>query len=125
MSLRIAAVAAIAIACGVSSLAGSVEARTGEDHVTREARYAKALRHAIAQHWTPPAIDRGATCRVRVRQLPGGEVLNAEPMSDCSFDAAAQASLVRAVYRAAPLPYAGFEPVFARDLTITFTMPTP
>lgn len=120
-----AAAIAIAIAGGALSIAGSVEARDAADEVTPEARYGQALRRAVAQHWTPPAFDTVATCRVRVRQLPGGEVLDAEPLPDCGFDTAAQASLVRAVYRADPLPYAGFEQVFARDLTITFTAPTP
>lgn len=124
MSARAAVAAVLAMSLGIAvSADGAAPQEPGVAKL--QARYAMAVRRAITQQWTPPEIDAGASCRVQVRQLPGGDVLAVEIQPDCDFDAPAQASLVRAVHRAAPLPYAGFEDVYARDLTVTFTAPTP
>lgn len=87
-----------------------------------EQRYGAAVRDAIQRVWIAPhGLPANAGCRLAIKQLPGGEVVAVEVMPDCAFDAEARQSLVRAVQRAAPLPYIGFEPVFSRSLTITFT----
>ncbi|MCD9007768.1 TonB C-terminal domain-containing protein [Luteimonas sp. XNQY3] len=86
------------------------------------ARYGAALREAIQNAWlVPEGIPADARCRLVIQQLPGGDVVAVDALPDCAFDAVARQSLLRAVQRAAPLPYAGFEPVFSRSLTITFT----
>ncbi|PBJ83509.1 hypothetical protein CMZ84_03125 [Lysobacteraceae bacterium NML93-0399] len=124
MPARAAVAAMLAMSLGIAVPAAG--ATPQEPEVAKlEARYAMAVRRAITQQWTPPQIEAGASCRVQVRQLPGGDVLAVEARPDCGFDAPAQDSLVRAVHRAAPLPYVGFEDVYVRDLTITFTAPTP
>lgn len=118
---RVAGTAAVLV--GMSAVAAPFAACADADGAL-EQRYAAALRAAVQAQWVlpgPPAP--GASCRVSIRQLPGGDVLLAEPMPDCGFDADGRDALVRAVLRAAPLPYAGFERVFSRDLVITFTTP--
>ncbi|KAF1720887.1 hypothetical protein [Pseudoxanthomonas wuyuanensis] len=83
--------------------------------------YGQALRRAVQQVWTMPAtLATGESCRVHIRQLPGGEVLDAEVQPDCVFDDAGRRSLQAAVLKASPLPYAGFEAVFQRNLVLNF-----
>lgn len=85
------------------------------------ARYRAALQAAIASKWTrPDTVPLGARCRIHIRQLPGGEVMSAEVSSPCAYDEQGRRSIEAAVLKAQPLPYAGFEPVFSRDLTINF-----
>lgn len=83
--------------------------------------YGQALRGAVQQWWTMPSTpSTGESCRVRIRQLPGGEVLDAEVLPGCVFDDAGKQSLQAAVLKASPLPYAGFEAVFRREAVLNF-----
>lgn len=86
-----------------------------------QARYAAALQEAILAKWTrPETVPVGARCRLVIRQLPGGEVMSAEVTSPCAYDEQGRRSIEAAVLKAQPLPYAGFESVFARTLTLNF-----
>ncbi|MCF7221988.1 cell envelope integrity protein TolA [Marilutibacter chinensis] len=85
------------------------------------ARYGDALRDAVVAHWIrPQSVSPGARCMLLVRQLPGGDVVSAEVSSPCDYDEAGRASIEAAVYKAQPLPYAGFETVFQRQLLLNF-----
>ncbi|HWU70627.1 MAG TPA: cell envelope integrity protein TolA, partial [Pseudoxanthomonas sp.] len=71
--------------------------------------------------WTrPESVPLGTRCRVIIRQLPGGNVMSAEVQPGCPMDQAGQDSLERAVLKAQPLPYRGFETVFNRQLNFNF-----
>jgi len=84
-------------------------------------RYAAAIQEAVLRQWTrPESIPVGTRCKVVIRQLPGGEVVSAEVQPGCAMDAAGQDSVERAVLKAQPLPYRGYESVFARTLTLNF-----
>lgn len=87
-----------------------------------QARYAAALRAAILRQWVrPPAVIEGATCRVLIEQSPGGQVVKAHvDSSACPLDELGRQSVIRAIFRAEPLPYQGFERVFNRSLALTF-----
>ena len=86
-----------------------------------QARYAAALQQAILSKWTrPETVPLGAACRLTIRQLPGGEVMSAEVSSPCAYDEQGRRSIEAAVLKAQPLPYAGFESVFQRNLTLNF-----
>lgn len=86
-----------------------------------EARYAAALQEAILSKWTrPETVPVGTRCRLVIKQLPGGEVMSAEVSSPCAYDEQGRRSIEAAVLKAQPLPYAGFEKVFARTLTLNF-----
>lgn len=87
-----------------------------------KARYAAALQKAIESKWTrPETIPLGATCTLTIKQLPGGEVMSADVVaSRCSYGEAGRRSIEAAVLKAQPLPYLGFEEVFARTLTLNF-----
>jgi colicin import membrane protein len=87
-------------------------------------RYASALQAAITQKWVrPDNIPSGAVCRLVIRQLPGGEVIDAQVSAPCVYDEAGRRSIEAAVLKAQPLPYAGFEKVFQRQLTLNFRAP--
>lgn len=89
-----------------------------------QARYAAALQAAITAKWTrPDSIPPGALCRLVIRQLPGGEVVSAEVGSPCAYDEQGRRSIEAAVLKAQPLPYAGFERVFQRTVTLKFRAP--
>lgn len=84
-------------------------------------RYAAAIQEAVLRQWTrPESVPVGTRCKVVIRQLPGGEVVSAEVQPGCAMDAAGQDSVERAVLKAQPLPYRGYESVFARTLTLNF-----
>lgn len=88
------------------------------------AAYQLAIQNAVERNWIrPDTIPPGTPCRIRVVQIPGGDVINAEVVQPCAFDAIGQRSLEAAVLRAEPLPFAGFETVFRRELLFNFKAP--
>ena len=88
------------------------------------AAYQLAIQNAVERNWIrPETIPPGTPCRIRVVQIPGGDVISAEVVQPCSFDPIGQRSLEAAVLRAEPLPFAGFESVFRRELVFNFKAP--
>ena len=86
-----------------------------------QARYAAALQAAIVAKWTrPDSIPLGGLCRLIIRQLAGGEVVDVQVSSPCAYDEQGRRSIEAAVLKAQPLPYQGFEAVFNRNLTLNF-----
>jgi colicin import membrane protein len=89
-----------------------------------EGAYVLALQNAVERNWIrPETVPPGTPCDIRVVQIPGGDVISAEVVRPCGFDAIGQRSLEAAVLRAEPLPFAGFESVFRRELLFTFRAP--
>ena len=85
------------------------------------ARYAAALQEAILRNWTrPDTVPTGQRCRIVIRQIPGGEVVDAKVDPSCPYDELGRRSVEAAVLKAQPLPYVGFESVFQRTLTLNF-----
>lgn len=85
------------------------------------ARYKAALIEAIQRNWTrPDNVPIGQRCKIVIRQLPGGEVIDAKVDPSCPYDELGRRSVEAAVLKAQPLPYAGFESVFNRTLILTF-----
>jgi len=92
----------------------------GTDNDLR-ARYAAALQAAILRNWTrPETVPTGQRCRIVIRQIPGGQVVDAQVDPSCPYDEQGRRSVEAAVLKAQPLPYAGFERVFERTLTLNF-----
>lgn len=86
------------------------------------ARYQAAIQEAVLSKWSrPDTVPLGARCRLIIRQLPGGRVNSAEVVEPCAYDEQGRRSIEAAVLKAQPLPYAGFETVFSRQLNINFT----
>lgn len=85
------------------------------------ARYAAALTDAIQRNWTrPDSVPLGQRCVINIRQIPGGQVISARVDPSCPYDELGRRSIEAAVLKAQPLPYAGFEPVFNRNLRLNF-----
>jgi colicin import membrane protein len=84
-------------------------------------RYAAALTQAIRSNWTrPDNVPLTVRCVIHITQLPGGKVINVEVDAACPYDALGRRSVEAAVLKAQPLPYAGFESVFSRELKLNF-----
>ena len=84
-------------------------------------QYAAALQEAILRQWTrPETVELGQRCRISIRQIPGGEVVNVDIAPSCPYDALGRRSVEAAVLKASPLPYAGFESVFSRTFDLNF-----
>lgn len=84
------------------------------------AQYYGAIADAIRRNWTRPDDVPNTFCPIRIRQVPGGEVIDVQVLPSCPFDELGRRSVEAAVLKAQPLPYAGFESVFTRELTIRF-----
>lgn len=87
-----------------------------------QAKYAAAIQQAVLSQWVrPDSVPLGQKCKISITQIPGGQVMQAKVSPDCPYDEAGRRSIEAAVLRAQPLPYRGFETVFARNLTFNFT----
>lgn len=88
---------------------------------SKRAEYSVALMNAILRQWTrPESVQLGQVCQVLIRQLPGGEVVAVEVSPSCPYDALGRRSVEAAIFKASPLPYAGYEDVFVRDPVLRF-----
>jgi colicin import membrane protein len=84
-------------------------------------RYAAALTQAIRENWSrPDNVPMTVKCVINITQLPGGKVIDVQVSPSCPYDALGRRSVEAAVYKAQPLPYAGFESVFRRELRLNF-----
>jgi len=103
-----------------SAAAASSPGTPGPDAGLTEA-YRQALIGAIRRNWTQPDnIPPDQICKIVIRQIPGGQVIDAQVDPSCPYDEAGRRSVEAAVLKAQPLPYAGFESVFNRTLILSF-----
>jgi colicin import membrane protein len=86
-------------------------------------RYTLAIQQAVTAAWLRPEHVTSVQCRVRIIQIPGGEVISVTILSPCPTDDLTRRSMEAAVLKAQPLPYRGYESVFTRDITFTFCYP--
>ena len=86
-----------------------------------KARYAAALQAAILANFTrPDNVPLGQRCKVVIRQIAGGEVIEAQADPSCPYSEQGRRSVEAAVLKAQPLPYQGFESVFEREIIVNF-----
>jgi colicin import membrane protein len=84
--------------------------------------YILAIRQKVERNWLqPPSARSGDKCRVVIRQIPGGEVVNVR-VEACTGDAVFQRSVEHAVYMASPLPEAPDPRVFDREIGFDFKL---
>ena len=82
--------------------------------------YIAQIRQSIERNWLrPPGVGVGLKCVVRVVQIPGGEVVQAEIVTS-SGNVAFDRSVEEAVLRASPLPEPKDPAWFDRHIAITF-----
>ncbi len=85
------------------------------------AKYKAALNSAARANWNTAQIPEQTRCQVEFTQIRGGEVIDVAFLS-CPLDVPGRESIERALLRS-PMPYAGFEAVFQRKVTLTFCYP--
>ena len=89
---------------------------------TKGDEYYAAIQSQVTNIWLrPPTARPGLRCRLKIVQIPGGEVISAVIAGRCNADEATRRSLIAAVERAGSLPYRGFEEVFEREIDFIFT----
>ena len=82
--------------------------------------YIAQIKAKIDRNWLrPPGTAAGLKCVVRVSQIPGGEVVQAEIQSS-SGNVAFDRSVEEAVLRSSPLPVPKDPSLFDRNVVITF-----
>ncbi|CAN5241860.1 cell envelope integrity protein TolA [soil metagenome] len=84
-------------------------------------RYKAAMLMTADGNWNHLGVPERTHCQVRFTQLTGGEVINVEFIG-CPYDVEGRETVDRAL-RKSPMPYAGFETVFARQVTLDFCHP--
>ena len=102
---------------------GAASAPPGNEGVDEglATRYAAAIQEAILSNWTrPDNVPLGQRCRINITQVRGGTVVKVEVSPSCPYDELGRRSVETAVLKAQPLPYAGFESVFNRNLNLNF-----
>ena len=105
-----------------SSGASQPAAGGGGNSDDLSAKYAAAIRAKVLSQWVrPDTVPLGQRCQITITQIPGGTVMQAKVSPNCPYDEAGKRSIEAAVLNAQPLPYRGFESVFAR--TLNFTLP--
>ncbi|MCX7043294.1 MAG: protein TolA [Gammaproteobacteria bacterium] len=83
--------------------------------------YMAAMLQTADQNWNHIGAPELTNCKVRFRQLRGGEIINVEFIS-CPYDEQGREFVDRAL-RKMPMPYAGFETVFEPVVVLTFCYP--
>ena len=84
-------------------------------------RYQQAVVSAVQRQWNKPvSANKNLLCHVKVRQIPGGGVIDATIASPCNANAIVKKSILAAIQKADPLPFKGFEKVFDRTATFIF-----
>lgn len=108
-----------------AAAAAAAAAQTGNrgDDNSLLARYGAAITTAVRAQWRVAENTVNVVCTLEIIQIPGGEILDATVVNPCNADENLRTSLERAARAAEPLPYAGFESVFARKLILTFCHP--
>ena len=78
--------------------------------------YVTSIRQKVERNWIRPAgAVKGLDCEVRVRQIPGGDVVDVRIVR-CNGDATVVRSIEAAVYRASPLPRPTDPSLFEKEL---------
>ena len=82
--------------------------------------YIAQIKDKIERNWLrPPGTAQGLQCVVRVSQIPGGEIVEAE-IRESSGNIAFDRSVEEAVLRSSPLPVPKDPSLFDRSIVITF-----
>ncbi|KAA9133496.1 cell envelope integrity protein TolA [Marinihelvus fidelis] len=101
-------------------LAAEAAAQRSQAQASLRGQYIGAITAQVTSNWyRPPTAPPGLRCRLRIVQLPGGDVISAQFVGACTADEATRRSIIAAAERAA-LPYRGFEEVFEREIDFDF-----
>ncbi|MDJ0927281.1 MAG: cell envelope integrity protein TolA [Gammaproteobacteria bacterium] len=83
-------------------------------------QWIEVIRQKVQRNWIKPAsAGAGLECEVRVRQIPGGDVVDAQ-VTVCNGDATVVRSIENAVFRSSPLPQPPDPSLFERNIVFVF-----
>jgi len=86
------------------------------------ALYVAQIRQKIERNWSAPAsASAEVECSVRVRQVPGGEVVGVTILT-CDGDEAVKRSVEAAIYRSSPLPEPSDPSLFDRNILLNLSI---
>ena len=101
------------------AMAAEENAREQSALATVRQDYVFKIKHKVAQNWLqPPGVNDDFECRVKVRQLPDGSVIDVQIMDSCG-NTVLDDSVIRAVNKSDPLP-TGDSRVFEETVIFTF-----
>jgi colicin import membrane protein len=84
--------------------------------------YMAQIRQKIERNWSAPAsASVELECAVRVRQIPGGEVIGVTILS-CNGDEAVRRSVEAAVHKSSPLPEPSDPSLFDRNILLKLSI---
>ncbi len=84
--------------------------------------YMALIRQKIERNWAAPAsASSDLECSVRVRQIPGGEVIGVRILS-CNGDDAVRRSVEAAVHKSSPLPEPSDPSLFDRNILLNLSI---
>ncbi len=84
--------------------------------------YMTQIRQKIERNWNAPAsASADLECSVRVRQIPGGEVVGVTILT-CNGDEAVRRSVEAAVHRSSPLPEPSDPSLFDRNILLNLSI---
>ena len=84
--------------------------------------YMEQIRQKIYRNWSVPASAVAELkCSVRVRQVPGGEVVGVTILS-CNGDDAVKRSVEAAIYKSSPLPEPSDPSLFDRNILLNLSI---
>jgi colicin import membrane protein len=84
-------------------------------------KYISAINATARANWNTAQIPAQTRCKIELTQIRGGEVIDVAFLA-CPLDAVGRESIERALFKT-PMPYAGFEAVFQRKVSLTFCYP--
>lgn len=101
---------------------GSKKGTSAADKLNQlRAMWQLAVIAAVERQWNKPvSANKNLLCHVKVRQIPGGGVVDAAISKPCNANAIVKKSILAAIHKADPLPYKGFEQVFDRNAVFIF-----
>lgn len=97
------------------------EAHASPGYQSLKASYVAAIQSHVERRWyEPPGTSAGLVCRIRVQQIPGGEVVGMR-FGACNGNAAFRQSIETAVRNSSPLPSPPEPSLFEREVELVFT----
>jgi colicin import membrane protein len=94
----------------------------GDDLASLRAEYLAKIRAKATDNWVHhEEVPKLVHCHILFTQMIGGDVTDIS-YQNCPFDAAARATIERAMHKEA-MPYTGYEKVFSRFVNLDFCYP--
>lgn len=100
-------------------IAAEEAARMAAIRADAQKLWVRALAEAIRRNWLRPPGAENFSCKLNVRLQPNGQVLSARILSSCGSPILDD-SVIKAVYKASPLPLPTDPSAFVPDLTLNF-----